>query len=343
MIGNNESQKPDCVFCGKLLTISVLKNIYRHGIICNVSECDECQIAMMHPFPSDKKIYDLYSTGNYRTDVGTRFNSFIESLVYRATVVKRRRIEKYAEIGKIIDIGCGRGLFLDIMRRGGWDVVGLELNKETASYAKHVYGLKVYAGEGAEQSLESENFNVVHICGVLEHSKEPNVLLSEAHRLLKNKGLLVVLLPDIRSFEFKFGRENWLHLDLPFHLFHFTEEGLSRVLRKKGFKIRKVKRFHLEYSPFGWLQTLLNLSKIRFNLLYDLLKSGSFRKGKKRSVDFFGIIMTLILLPIYLPMALLFSVLEPTLFRRGGIIEVYASKEGTCFPINNLEKNMSGG
>ena len=311
MIDSNVTRKPNCAFCGKSLTVYILKNICRKGITCNVLECTECQIAMTHPFPTDKEIDDLYSTGNYRTDVGTRFNPIVENLVYQATVVKRRRIEKYAKIGKIIDIGCGRGLFLDVMRRGGWDVVALELNKQTASYAEHMYDLDVYVGKDVELSLESGNFDVVHLCAVLEHSKKPNVLLSEAHRILKNNGLLIVLLPDIRSFEFKLGRENWLHLDLPFHLFHFIN----------------IKRFHLEYSPFGWLQTLLNLSRIRFNLLYDLLKPESFRKDKEKLVDLLGAIATLILLPIYLPLALFLSIFEPVFFKRGSIVEVYASKE----------------
>ncbi|MAP84865.1 MAG: hypothetical protein CMF83_03970 [Candidatus Marinimicrobia bacterium] len=327
MIDSNVTRKPNCAFCGKSLTVYILKNICRKGITCNVLECTECQIAMTHPFPTDKEIDDLYSTGNYRTDVGTRFNPIVENLLYQATVVKCRRIEKYAKIGKIIDIGCGRGLFLDVMRRGGWDVVGLELNKQTASYAEHVYDLDVYVGKDVELSLESGNFDVVHFCGVLEHSKKPNVLLSEAHRILKNNGLLIVLLPDIRSFEFKLGRENWLHLDLPFHLFHFTEEGLIQILQEKGFKIRDIKRFHLEYSPFGWLQTLLNLSRIRFNLLYDLLKPESFRKDKEKLVDLWGAIATLILLPFYLPLALFLSIFEPVFFKRGSVVEVYASKD----------------
>ena len=324
---DNESQKPDYVLCGKPLYIPVLNNIYRNRMVWNVSECAECQIAMINPFPSDKKIASLYSTGNYRTDGGTRFIFFIEYLIYLARLLERMRIEKYAQIGKVLDVGCGRGLFLDIMRRGGWHVAGSELNKETASYAENVYGLKVYTGNIAEHVLAPESFQVINIRGVLEHLKEPDAMLSEAHRLLKKGGLLVILVPDIRSLEFKLGRENWLHLDLPYHLFQFTEEGLIRLLKKKGFKLRRIKRFHLEYSLFGWLQTLLNLSKIRFNLFYDLLKSRNLRGGEMEPINFVGIIATLFLLPVYLPMSLLLSALEAVLFRRGGIIQVYASKE----------------
>ena len=49
---NNDNSEPDCVFCGKPLSISVLKNINRNGIVSNLSECAECRVSMIHPFPS---------------------------------------------------------------------------------------------------------------------------------------------------------------------------------------------------------------------------------------------------------------------------------------------------
>ena len=323
---NNQDSQPACAFCGKPVAIPVLKNIYANGIICNISECADCEIGMVHPFPSDQELSKLYSTGNYRTDEGRRFNFLIEYLIYFGSIIKRRRIEKYSTKGKILDIGCGRGLFMNIMRQGGWNVEGSELNKETASYAEQVYGLKVYSEKITDHSLKPESYNVINVCGVLEHLKEPNEVLNECHHLLKNDGLLVVLVPDIRSLEFKIGRENWFHLDLPFHLFHFSEKGLVRLLQKKGFNIKRVKRFHLEYSPFGWLQTLLNLSKIKFNLFYDLLKSGNLRGKKLKGIKSKDILITLTLLPIYFPLSFVFSIMEPILLRRGGIIQVYATK-----------------
>ena len=324
---NCNLSKPDCVFCGNPLSVPVLSNILANNVLCNLSECADCKIGMVHPFPSDQILSNLYSTGNYRTDGGTRFNFLVEYLIYLGSVVKRRRIEKYSNKGKILDIGCGRGIFMDIMRQGGWEVEGSELNEETASYAEQVYGLKVYPGKITDHSLAPEKFDAINVCGVLEHLKEPDEVITECYKLLKNGGLLVVLVPDIRSFEFKFGKENWFHLDLPFHLFHFSEKGLVQLLQKKGFTIKRIKRFHLEYSPFGWLQTLLNLSKVKFNLFYDLLKSENLREEKMEEVKFKDIFATLILLPIYFPLAFIFSILEPTLFRRGGIIQIYASKE----------------
>ena len=98
------------------------------------------------------------------------------------------------------------------------------------------------------------------------------------------------------------------------------------MLKKNKFKIKHIKRLSLEMCPFGWLQTLLNISGIRFNLLYDLLKSSELRNSETEPIDPGGIIATLLLLPIYFPLALMLSVLEPLIWKRGGSIEVYAQK-----------------
>ncbi|SVE40274.1 uncharacterized protein METZ01_LOCUS493128, partial [marine metagenome] len=235
---------------------------------------------------------------------------------------KRRRINQFTKPGKILDIGCGRGLFLDVMRRGGWSTVGTELNEETASYAIKVYDLKILSGDIIQHQLPAESLNAININQVLEHLKNPHEVIEECHRLLRKGGVLIISVPDLRSPQFTIGKENWFLLDLPFHLFHFTEEGLSRLLQKNKFKVKRIKRFSLEYNPFGWLQTLLNISGVRFNLLYDLLKTRELRGKEMESIKLTGIVATLFLLPIYFPIALVLSVLEPLLWKRGGSIEV---------------------
>jgi len=321
---NDKSSRPTCTFCGKEVSISVLKNIPKNGKIYNISECAECRIAVTHPFPSGDELSRLYSCGNYRTSQGKRFGNLIESLIHLGRLVKRRRITRYIKPGRILDIGCGRGLFLDVMRRGGWRVLGTELSEETASYASEVYGLEVFAGDLIKRQFPGESLDAININQVLEHLRNPAEVLIECRRLLRRGGLLVISVPDLRSLQFTFGKESWFLLDLPCHLFHFTEEGLKDLLKKNGFHIRRVKRFNREYSPFGWLQTLLNVSGIRFNLLYDLLKA---KELKMEYIKPSGILATLLLLPIYFPLALILSVAEPAIWKRSGSIEIYSVKE----------------
>jgi len=324
---DDKNPKPKCTFCDKRLTVSVLKNFSKNGYSYDVLGCIECEIAMTHPLPPDDELEKLYSCGNYRTSKGKRFGSLLEFLIYLGRIRKRRRINQLIKPGKILDIGCGRGLFLDVMRRGGWSVIGTELNEETASYATKIYDLKILTGDIIQYQLPAESLDVVNINQVLEHLKNPNEILDESHRLLRKGGILIISVPDLRSPQFTIGKEKWFLLDLPLHLFHFSEEGLSKLLQKNEFKVIRIKKFSLEYCPFGWLQTLLNISGIRFNLLYDLLKTKELRGEIMEPINPAGIAATFLLLPIYFPLALILSILEPLLWRRGGSIEVYAVKK----------------
>ena len=307
--------------------VSILENIPKNGKSYNVSECVECEIAMTHPLPSDEELARLYSCGNYRTDEGKRFGFLIESLIYLGRIRKRIRINRFIKPGKILDIGCGRGLFLDVMRRGGWDTIGTEFNEETSSHAIKNYSLKIFPGDIIQHKLKAESLDVININQVLEHLKNPDAIIKESHRLLRSGGIIIISVPDLRSPQFTVGKENWFLLDLPFHLFHFTEEGLGKLLRKNEFKVKYIKKFSLEINPFGWLQTLLNISGIRFNLLYDLLKSPELKDSAMEPIQVKGIIAIFLLLPIYFPLALVLSVLEPLIWKSGGSIEIYAEKK----------------
>ena len=319
--------RPNCIFCKKELAILVLKNISKNGNSYDIYECDQCEIAMLNPFATDIELAKLYSCGNYRTAKGKRFGYIIETLIHLGRIKKRKRIHQFIKTGKILDIGCGRGLFLDVMRRGGWDTIGTEFNEETASYAINTYGLKILPGDIAQHKLPAESLDAININQVLEHLKNPDKVLEESHRLLRKGGILIISVPDLRSPQFAIGKENWFLLDLPFHLFHFTEEGLSELLRKNEFKVKHIKRFSLELNPFSWLQTLLNISGVRFNLLYDLLKSSELRDGDIETINLREIIATFLLLPIYFPIALILSVLESLILKRGGSVEIYAEKK----------------
>lgn len=239
--------------------------------------------------------------------------------------MRKKRVNRLVKKGRILDIGCGRGLFLDIMKRDGWAVTGAEFNKETASYASEVYGIKVIT-ESSIDTLYDESFDVITINHVLEHSQRPAELISECKRLLKRGGLLVIAIPNIFSLQASLGNKVWFHLDLPFHINHFSEKGLSLLLNKYSFRILKSRQFDLEYNPFGWLQTLLNLSGIKENLLYNLLKSSHSRSNELINTSKRDLVLTLLLLPVYFPLSFILAVFE-SLLKRGGTTEVYAVKE----------------
>lgn len=320
---NDEKLKSLCSFCGDPLSVKFAWDIEKNGTKYDVFLCKKCSIGVLSPMPSTEELTRLYSSESYRSVSGVRFNKFFERLIYMFRIRRKRRIKQYVGRGRILDIGCGRGLFLNIMRKDGWDVAGAEFNEEIASNVSKAYGIDVKTGSPPEWGLSDESFDVITINHVIEHIGNPVEIFSACKRLLKKGGLLVVAAPNISSLQATAGKRLWFHLDIPYHIYHFSEEGLVRLLRTHSFHIERIRRFDLEQGLFGWIQTLFNLSGIEENFFYDLLKSPELRK--RGSVK--TLLLTLVLLPLYVPISFTLSIIESVMLKRGGSVEIYAIKQ----------------
>jgi SAM-dependent methyltransferase len=315
-----------CPFCGNLLSRKFRGVRNNDSSKYSVFFCERCAIGVTLPAPSTADLNLLYGFESYRTASGVRFSRLIERFIFLFRLGRRRRIEHFIRKGRILDIGCGRGLFLALMRTGGWEAAGTEFNEETASYASRAYGLDVRSGAPSEWGFTDASFDVITIHHALEHVPDPGEMIGACRQLLKKNGLLVIAVPNLSSLQAAAGKEAWFHLDVPYHLYHFSEAGLAGLLRKYSFSIARISRFDLEQGPFGWLQTLLNRSGIRRNLLYDLLKNPALRNHEKAGAIKMDILYTFLLLPLYIPLSFLLSFVESFLIKRGGTVEMYAVK-----------------
>jgi 2-polyprenyl-3-methyl-5-hydroxy-6-metoxy-1,4-benzoquinol methylase len=316
---------PVCSICGNGSDKVIFDKIIRENGVYSAYECLACQIWFTHPLPSLDDLSKLYSTGNYRAETGKRFIPILEKTIHYLTIRKRNRIKSYVKVGRILDLGCGRGLFLNLMKQDGWHVKGQEFDSKSASYAINRYGIDVHGGT-LDGKFEKESFDVVNINHVLEHLEKPRETLAECHKILKKGGLLVVAVPNIDSFQAKFGNSNWFQLDIPIHLHHFSSKSLIDLIESQLFEVDLIRHFKFEYNPFGWLQTMLNSSGIQENLLYDLLKSSDLKKNNYRKIKFSDYVKLFFLVPLFLPLSILFSIIE-AMFKKGGTVEVYSIKK----------------
>jgi 2-polyprenyl-3-methyl-5-hydroxy-6-metoxy-1,4-benzoquinol methylase len=325
-ISGNCAMEVICPLCNS----SQLSILIRHANIAdktyNVFFCEMCNVGITIPNPSPSELSSLYSTGTYRAASGNRFVGFVEKGVYLARQLRRKRIEKYKRNGRILDIGCGRGVFLNVMKKNGWTVAGTEYDQITAESIAEYYNINVATGNPGDWRFPPGSFDVITMNHVLEHMPDPGIAIDECSRLLVKGGLLVVAVPNITSLQSSLGKQLWFHLDIPYHLYHFSEEGLANLLKKYNYRLLKIRRFDFEYNPFGWLQTLLNLTGIRKNLFYDLLKGTNSKINIISNASKWDLLATIFLLPLYLPMSLVLSLYESFLLKKGGTIEIYAVK-----------------
>lgn len=137
--------------------------------------------------------------------------------------------------GRVLDVGCATGVFLDGMRRWGWQAHGVEPNPVASAYARERLGLDVITAELETAGLADEFFDVVTLWDVLEHVPHPRRTLAEARRVLRPGGLLVLSLPSIESFEARLFGRYWAGWDQPRHLALFPRPVLTRLLHTTGF------------------------------------------------------------------------------------------------------------
>ena len=137
----------------------------------------------------------------------------------------------------LLDIGCGSGEYLARMRTLGWEVIGIDRNPHSAELARQRHGVPVFVGTLPCDEFPSAEFDLVTAWQVLEHLDRPRQTLAFIREALRPEGRLVLTVPNQAGWAARHFGPDWIGLDLPRHLTHFTPETLCAMLRAEGFVI----------------------------------------------------------------------------------------------------------
>lgn len=165
----------------------------------------------------------------------------------RATFALGDLLHPFKPSGAVLDVGCGTGTYLDLMRALGWErVVGVDISVVAVATAREALGIEAYVGELSTAGFPDGTFEAVTLSHTLEHVADPVALLAEVRRVTKPGGRIAVLVPNARSFVSRLLRDRWVGLDTPRHLVNFSPLALHTALVKAGLSIQS-----LETSPRG--------------------------------------------------------------------------------------------
>ena len=153
-----------------------------------------------------------------------------------------KKIAKFKKSGKLLDIGCGPGFFLDEAKRRGWETRGADLSRWSRDYAKEHFNVEVFQGLLGDAHFPDRSFDVIVMNDVIEHLEDPKSVLREVRRILKNDGVIYISTPDIQSFLSRFLRAKWWGIN-KYHLFYFSKKTIEKLFDEIGFK-------PLRYSPY---------------------------------------------------------------------------------------------
>jgi 2-polyprenyl-6-hydroxyphenyl methylase/3-demethylubiquinone-9 3-methyltransferase len=190
---------------------------------------------------------------------------------------------------KILDIGCGSGLFLSLLKQGGAQVTGIELSDSRAHYAKTKHGLDIDKHPIESdfwQSGYAQNFDAVTLLDVIEHVNYPRQTMQSAANVLKPGGLLLIDTPCRDSFYHQFGEftyrlthgkyPTFLNAMYSSHLFGhkqiFSTSEMKTLFESVGLEVIDLHKLHELAFPYEFYLKKLFRSPILVNLLLPLVQ-----------------------------------------------------------------------
>ncbi|MDO8585923.1 MAG: class I SAM-dependent methyltransferase [Armatimonadota bacterium] len=241
--------------------------------VFDVLQCGECGMAYTGSVPDQESEFGRYypQEDYYGSESGERFGSPVERMILAFRRGRAKKVIGARKTGSVLDVGCGRGLFLRLLKSLGWQCCGTELS-ETLVSSLMGCGIDVRRSSVLECGFPDNTFDVVTIYHALEHLSNPLETLREVRRVIKEDGLLIIGAPNIASVQSRLSGSRWFHLDVPRHTVHFSRETLASIAERCGFEIVASRSFSAEYDPYGLLQSILNVLRCRRNFLYQLLR-----------------------------------------------------------------------
>jgi 2-polyprenyl-3-methyl-5-hydroxy-6-metoxy-1,4-benzoquinol methylase len=206
---------------------------------CHVGESiyDSDSAVEANAYPSD---YYSYSPGRYSGIKQTLKRVLFTTTPRTVLSVAHRWLTMIpmGPPGKVLDVGCGCGVFLNLLKRLGWQTYGTDISPAALAICQ-TNGHQVCPAAEVLQRLDRNSFDWIILDNVLEHIAEPWVVLKQLNQLLRTGGRLTVCVPNFGGKDAPLFGGFWEMLDPPRHYFHYSAAGLTTLLQRCGFEITK--------------------------------------------------------------------------------------------------------
>ena len=216
----------------------------------HLSGCPNCRCLFLDPPPLQEEIAEFYPA-QYWWKSSSEILKKLE-MTYRRAALHDHIAFIAAAAGsvrhrpvRLLDVGCGSGTLLGILKQRGYDVVGQDFSAEAAAIARAENDVEVVPGSLQDAGFGDESFDLVTLFHVMEHVTNPHEILTQVRRILRSNGRIVLQVPNIESWQFRFFGANWYGLDIPRHVIDYSSSSIRKLLGDSGFAVRRVRHFNL--------------------------------------------------------------------------------------------------
>ena len=239
---------------------------------CRIEKCSICDLVQVTNIPPMEQVEEGYDEDffeKYYKDLES--NQKRQRYVYLNFHNKVDQIEKrIIERGKILDVGCSFGFFMDVARQRGWTVAGIDVSKYAADYATQRLGLLVENKTIMEAKFEEKSFDVITMWYVIEHLPNPKQVLRYLSNFMKDDGLLVMGTSNVDSYRARIQGKRWRIWIPPEHLLFFSPKSMRNLLKKCNLELIDLETAlpYEKYIRKVKLYGLLDKLKLSDNVIY---------------------------------------------------------------------------
>lgn len=227
-----------CALCGARNTRRLYTK-FDHGI----ERCRSCGLVYANPRAPEAAILARYSSDYFWNEYlpaagapGGRVDYAFNDGRYAPWL---NFLRTHAPAGRrLLEVGTGAGLLLKAAERAGWEVGGVELSADGASFARDRLGLDVRTERAEAMTFPAGSFDAAVISEVIEHLFDPPVVLKAIHDALRPGGVLIITTPNLAALSRHVLGLQWSILSPLEHLYYFTEKTLRRMVEACGFEVR---------------------------------------------------------------------------------------------------------
>ena len=243
-----------CPLCGgqQLEHALTCTDHYASGETFEVVRCAHCGFLMTQNAPVEAKIGKYYETPDYisHSDTQKGMMNRVYHWVRQFMLSRKASLVKQASkmsTGTLLDYGTGTGYFANAMAQKQWTVKAIEKSPQARAFAKERFGLDVDA-ETALPLYEPQIFDVITLWHVLEHVEHLNEMWETLHKILKDRGVLIMAVPNPDSYDAQKYGKWWAAYDVPRHLWHFRPSVMQQFGAKHGFILEE--RIPMPFDAF---------------------------------------------------------------------------------------------
>ena len=230
-----------------------------------LKRCEDCDLIVTSPRPDTEWLMGYYASDDYISHTSSATNLVSQAYLLARRYTLRHKlglVEQFAPKGRLLDFGCGTGEFLKCAQTKHWDTYGVEPAEKPRKAAQHELS-NIHPDVA---SIPSKDLQAITLWHVLEHIPQLNEILIQLKERLSEAGTIFIAVPNVKSYDSRHYGPQWAGLDVPRHLWHFSQQNMIRLLQNHHLK---------------WVHTL----PMKLDAYYVSLLSEKYRSHNRLSVS----------------------------------------------------------